>query len=255
MSSPSVVIPEAQPWHHKGGSVGVLLSHGFTGSPASMIPWGKDLAERGYTVSVPRLPGHGTTWRDMNKTTWRDWYGTLDQELNMLKEQCETVFVFGLSMGGSLALRLAQQRPTDVAGLVLVNPAVALARPELKLIPFLSAFVPAIPGIGNDIAKPGMDEYGYDRTPLKALASQLELWSDVRSNLPKVTAPILLFHSMDDHVVDSSSSTIIADGVSSAIYEHIDLTRSYHVATLDWDAPFIMESTAQFLSDRLAERS
>ena len=252
MSSNSVVIPQAQPWSQEGGSVGVLLSHGFTGSPASMIPWGKDLAERGYSVSVPRLPGHGTTWQDMNRTTWRDWYGTLDQALTELTERCEHVFVFGLSMGGALALRLAEKRPADVAGLVLVNPAVHLERPELKLIPYLSKVLPAIPGIGNDIAKPGADEYGYDRTPLRALASQLELWADVRANLSKVTAPTLLFHSTDDHVVDPSSSKIIRDGVSSAFYDHIELSRSFHVATLDWDAPFIMESAAQFLADRLA---
>lgn len=252
MSPDSVVIPQAQPWHHEGGRVGVLLSHGFTGSTASMIPWGKHMAELGYTVSVPRLPGHGTTWKDMNRTTWRDWYGTLDQALTELKDSCDQVFVFGLSMGGTLALRLAEKRPEDVSGLVLVNPAVNLERPELKIIPYLSKVLPAIPGIANDIAKPGGNEYGYDRTPLRALASQLELWSDVRANLDKVTAPVLLFHSTDDHVVDASSSKIIREGVSSQVYDHIELSRSFHVATLDWDAPFIMESSSQFLADLLA---
>ncbi|NLC97699.1 MAG: alpha/beta fold hydrolase [Actinomycetales bacterium] len=251
MSSNSVVIPQAQPWTHEGGSVGILLVHGFTGSPASMVPWGKDLAERGYSVSVPRLPGHGTTWQDMNRTTWRDWYGTADQALTELRERCDQVFVCGLSMGGALALRLAEKRPADVSALVLVNPAVNLDRPELKLIPYLSKVLPAIPGIGNDIAKPDSDEYGYDRTPLRALASQLELWADVRANLSRVTAPVLLFHSTDDHVVDPSSSKIIRDGVSSDVYDHIELSRSFHVATLDWDAPFIMESSAQFIADQL----
>lgn len=252
MSSPSAVLPQARPWHHEGGSVGILLSHGFTGSPASMVPWGKDLASRGYTVAVPRLPGHGTTWQDMNKTTWHDWYGTLDQELNALRETCDQVFVVGLSMGGALALRLAEQRPDDVTGLILVNPAVNLDRLDIKFVPFLAKVLPAIPGIGNDIAKPGVDEHGYDKTPLKALASQLELWRDVRLNLRKVTAPILFFHSTDDHVVDASSAKIIRDGVSSTYYDHIELSRSYHVATIDWDAPFIMESSAQFIHDRLA---
>ncbi|HEY9565305.1 MAG TPA: esterase, partial [Nocardioides sp.] len=58
--------------------VGVLLSHGFTGSPASMKPWGRFLAERGYAVEVPLLPGHGTTWQDMNTTNWDDWYGEIE---------------------------------------------------------------------------------------------------------------------------------------------------------------------------------
>lgn len=218
-----------------------------------MIPWGHDLAARGYTVSVPRLPGHGTTWQEMNRTSWQDWYGELDQELTALRETCDQVFVAGLSMGGALALRLAAQRPDDVAGLILVNPAVNLERRDLKLVPFLSRFIPSLGGIGNDIAKPGVDEHGYKRTPLRALASQLELWKDVRANLHRVKAPLLFFHSADDHVVDASSREIIRSAVSSDWVDVVQLSRSYHVATLDWDAPFIMESSAQFIADRIRD--
>src|SRR4051794_18452631 len=133
----STVMPGAEPFVAKGGRIGVLLSHGFTGSPASMTPWARHLAERGHTVAVPRLPGHGTTWQDMNTTRWDDWYGELDATLSDLRATCDQVVVAGLSMGGCLALRLAQQRPADVDAIVLVNPAVNVKRFDIKLVPAL----------------------------------------------------------------------------------------------------------------------
>jgi len=246
-SSTNVVKSGAEPFSAEGGPVGVLLSHGFTGSPASMVPWGRDLASRGYTVRVPRLPGHGTTWQEMNTTRWADWYGELDAALTDLKSRCETVAVGGLSMGGCLALKLAQDRPDDVDSLVLVNPAINLRRFDVKLVPVLQHLLPSMPGIGNDIKKPGEDEVGYDKTPLKALASQLQMWKQVRADLAKVSAPVLMFRSDEDHVVDDSSKQLILDGVSSDVTEFIPLTDSYHVATIDNDAPMIFEQSASFI--------
>ena len=245
------VVPGAEPFSHDGGPVGVLLSHGFTGSPASMTPWGQYLADRGYTVRVPRLPGHGTTWQDMNRTRWDDWYATIDDALTELRGQCERVAVGGLSMGGGLALRLAEVRPDDIDALVLVNPVVGIKNWQLRLVPALQWLVPAMPGIGNDIKKPGADEVGYDKTPLKALASQLRGWRDARSELGKVIAPLLVFRATDDHVVDATSLGLIRAAVSSKVTEYVTLENSYHVATLDHDAPQIFERSATFIAEHV----
>ncbi|MCW2798615.1 MAG: esterase [Aeromicrobium sp.] len=245
---PVDIKPGAEPFSADGGRIGVLLSHGFTGSPASMTPWARQLAGLGYAVRVPRLPGHGTTWKDMNRTRWQDWYAELDAALTELHDHCDDVVVAGLSMGGCLALRLAEQRPRDVAALVLVNPAVSVARFDVKLVPALQWVVPAMPGIGNDIKKADMDEIGYDKTPLKALASQLKMWKDVRANLASVTQPLLFFRSDDDHVVDVTSKDIILSGVSSTVKDFVELKDSFHVATLDNDAPLIFERTAAFIA-------
>lgn len=247
----STVVPGTDPFHADGGRIGVLLSHGFTGSPASMIPWGQHLAGLGHTVRVPRLPGHGTSWRDMNRTRWTDWYGELDTALTELRATCDHVIVAGLSMGGCLALRLAEQRGDDITALVLVNPAVHLERRDLRLVPALQWVLPSMPGIGNDIKMAGQDEVGYDRTPLKALASQLTMWKDVRAGLPKVDQPLLVFRSDVDHVVDATSVPIILDGVSSTVKELVPLTNSFHVATLDHDAPLIFERTAAFITEHV----
>jgi carboxylesterase len=235
-------IPDA-----KGRRVGVLLSHGFTGSPTSMVPWGQYLAEQGYAVSVPLLPGHGTTWQEMNTTTFDDWYSSLEQDFEKLRARTDVVVVGGLSMGGCLAISLAAHHPKDVAGLVLVNPAVASTNKQLLAVPALKYLVKGMPAIGNDIKKPGVSEHAYPKTPLKALHSMIRAWKQVRDDLPRVTAPVLLFRSAEDHVVDPSSARIILYNVSSRDATERVLANSYHVATLDNDAPQIFEESAEFI--------
>jgi carboxylesterase len=231
-----------------GRRVGVLLSHGFTGSPASMRPWGEYLGARGYGVQVPRLPGHGTTWRELNKLTWDDWYGEIARVFDQLCLDHDAVVVGGLSMGGALALRVAADHPDRVAGVVLVNAAVATKRRDVKLLPVLKHVVPSFPGIGNDIKKPGGDEHCYDRTPLKAIHTLMRAWVPLIEDLPRVTAPLLYFRSAEDHVVDGASQPIITSGVSSTEIIERPLPESYHVATLDNDAELIFEESAEFVA-------
>ena len=85
-------------------SIGVILVHGFTGTPASMRPWAHYLNERGYTVSVPLMPGHGTTWHDLNKVHWRQWPERLQSEIDAMKKKCSKIFLCALSMGGGNSL-------------------------------------------------------------------------------------------------------------------------------------------------------
>jgi carboxylesterase len=248
------IAPTAEPFYadaipdpDDGQRVGVLLSQGFTGSPASMVPWGRFLAEHGYGVSVPRLPGHGTTWQELNRTRWADWYAEVERAFEKLRANCDQVVVGGLSMGGSLVLRLAADRSREVAGIVLVNPAVNIDRKDVLALPILKHVVPSFPGIANDIKKAGVEEHGYDRTPLKATHSMLTSWKRLREDLPKVTQPLLVFTSAVDHVVDPSSARIITSTVSSRDLTQRTLENSYHVATLDNDAPTIFEESAQFI--------
>lgn len=245
-----VIQSHMSPFHADGGPVGVLFCHGFTGSPASLRPWAERTAAAGYTVSLPLLPGHGTVWQELNVTSWRDWYDHVDAEYARLRARCATVFVAGLSMGGSLALRLAEQH-TDVAGLLLVNPALGAVDPLARFAGVLKYLVPATPSIGNDIALEGVDEGAYEMTPVGGVHELFKLWADVRSCLDLVTCPILLFRSSVDHVVPGSSSDTVKRLVSSDDITEVQLPNSYHVATLDHDAHTIEELTLQFL-DRVA---
>ena len=100
------VLPGAEPFSAEGGSIGVVLSHGFTGSPQGLRPWAQHLAAAGCTVRLPRLPGHGTSWPEMNATRWTDWYAEIERMYDELANRCEHVFAGGLSMGGTLVTRL-----------------------------------------------------------------------------------------------------------------------------------------------------
>ncbi|MBF4767269.1 alpha/beta fold hydrolase [Nocardioides agariphilus] len=238
----------ARPELTGGRRVGVLLSHGITGNPTSMTPWGRHLADQGYAVEVPLLPGHGTTWEDANKTTWADWYGRITEVFDKLSAEVDSVVVGGLSMGGAVALRLAADRGDQVAGVVVVNPALASRRKDLLALPLLKHVVGGFPAIGNDIKKPGGNEYPYPKTPLKALHTFVQQWKPLIADLPRITQPLLIFRSADDHVVDSSSVPIITGRVSSRDVTERVLENSYHVATLDNDAETIFEESAAFVA-------
>ena len=238
----------ARPELTGGRRIGVLLSHGFTGQPASMKPWARALADEGYGVIVPRLPGHGTRWQDLNRSTYDEWYGEASRAFDSLCLDHDIVVVAGLSMGGSLVLRLAEDHADKITGVILVNPAVATKRLDVKLLPVLKYLVPAFPGIASDIKKPGTNEYGYTRTPLKAAHSMMIGWRSVVANLGKVTAPVLYFRSRIDHVVDGLSEDVIARGVGSSDFDMVYLEESYHVATLDNDLPEIIRTSLDFLA-------
>jgi carboxylesterase len=241
------ILPGAEPFSHDGSDVGVLLVHGFTSTPQSLRPWAEHLAEAGYTVRLPRLPGHGTTWQEMNRTEWSDWYATVDATFRELLARCRTVVVGGLSMGGALALQLAQNHGPRVAGLVLVNPALKFEDPRLVVLPVLKHLVGALPGIANDIKKAGATELAYTKTPLKAGHSQIVAWRTIIRDLPEVTQPVLLLHSPQDHVVPASSSALVLGKISSQDVQEILLENSYHVATLDNDAPLIFAESVKFI--------
>ncbi|MEV5604861.1 alpha/beta fold hydrolase [Streptomyces sp. NPDC052299] len=245
------VLPGAEPFRHEGGEVGVLLCHGFTGSPQSLRPWAEYLAERGLTVSLPLLPGHGTRWQDMQVTGWQDWYAEVDRELRGLLERCERVFVFGLSMGGALALRLAAKHGDAVSGLVLVNPANKVHGLAAHALPVVRHLVPTTKGLVSDIALEGVAEVGYDRVPLHAAHSVRRFFRLVDGDLPQVTQPLLLLHSPRDHVVPPADSARILSRVSSTDVREVLLEQSYHVATLDHDAKRIFDESHAFIG-RLA---
>lgn len=248
MSTPAIW-PDAEPISIDGGERAMLLCHGFTGSPQSLRDWAEDLGRRGWTVRCPRLPGHGTTWEDLEQTAWTDWYATLDNAMTELTAAGRSVDVAGLSMGGALALRLAELH--DVRTVTLVNPAVSSFDPRFKVVGGLKRVMRSTAAIASDIKRPvTVDEKGeesYDRTPLAAVHQMTRLWAAVRADLGKVTAPLLYFRSREDHVVDNASLLTIFHGVASDDVTVRLCPNSYHVATMDHDAPMIFDESAAWL--------
>jgi carboxylesterase len=142
-----------------------------------------------------------------------------------------------------------------VAGLVLVNPSVTRNKPTEALLPVISRFVGSLPAIASDIKKPGAAETGTDRTPLRAADSLRRFWRVVAADLPKVAAPVLVLHSEVDHVVHPRNTRLVLDRVGSAEKQEILLHESYHVATLDHDAPRIFAESAEFVARVAAARA
>lgn len=227
--------------------VGVLLCHGFPGAPGSLRAWADHLAGQGYQVRLPLLPGHGTHWSDANRTGFDDWLGAVTAELQDLTTRCRAVVVVGLSMGGTLTLRLAELYPTAMAGIVLVNPSVMTLRKDAALLPLLRWVLPAYPGIIGSIAKPGVVEPGYRVIPVRAMYSLSRAWPVVRADLGRITAPTLLLHSRVDPIVEPENAQAVLDGIAATDVTRVVLERSRHVATMDYDAELIFTTADEFI--------
>jgi carboxylesterase len=251
MSTP--MMSGAEPFAFHGGPVGVLLIHGFSGSPGGLRRIGEWLAARGHAVVCPRLPGHGTAWRNLGRTRWQDWANEAIRALKDLDIRVDTLLAFGFSFGGGLALHLAARYPDAVDGVVLVNPWLK-DRPLWAMTPVLKYVAPSTKGVINDIKQSGQDEVGYERIPVKAVAEAVEFHKIVKGELSRVRQPTLVFQSNEDHVIPAGSSALIMDRVGSEEKDLVSLENSYHVATLDNDAELIFERTHEF-AESLASRS
>ncbi|HEX6673607.1 MAG TPA: alpha/beta fold hydrolase [Actinomycetes bacterium] len=240
------VLAGAEPFSFDGGDVGVLLLHGFTGSPQGLRPWGEALREAGFTVRCPRLPGHGTDWRDLAARRAPEMVAASERALDELAERCGKVVVGALSFGGALALHLVATRPDKVRGLVTVNPWLYSKDRRLLLLPVLKLLVASAPGVGSDLADSEARELAYEHVPLRTLASLRSFQRGVRAALPRVTQPLLCFVSRHDHVVDPGNTELVAARAGSDDLRVVWLEHSYHVATLDLERHAIFDGSIEF---------
>ncbi len=231
------------------------MLHGFTGNPQSMRGLALALADAGVTVEMPLLPGHGTEMDDMLPTRWEDWSVAAESAYTDLAARSDAVAVVGLSMGGTLATWLAERHP-EIAGLALVNP--LLMSPDEATVSAVQSMVDGgdevAPGIGSDIAMDGAVEYAYEGLPLRAALSLFAAAGEVEAALESVTCPVIVFTSVQDHVVDPKSSELLVARAKGPV-EQVVLERSYHVATLDYDKDEIEVRTVEFVTSVLAPTS
>ncbi|ASN51755.1 esterase [Sinomonas sp. R1AF57] len=230
------------------GPIGVALSHGFGGSLAGVAPWADALQEAGFRVSAPLLPGHGTSWQDLATRSWGEWYEAYEAAYHELAQDCSTVIAAGLSMGGALALRLAARQ--KVGGAVVVNPALVVDDPRSYVSVLLQHALRSVPGIANDIKLAGADEGAYARLPVRAAHQMKLMFRDTVASLPSASAPLLVFRSTVDRVVTSERSVAaIARLYGGDDIRIVRLRDSYHVATLDNDAPTVFRRSVDFIRE------
>jgi carboxylesterase len=243
------VLPGAEPWSSPGGGPhGALVLHGFTGNPRSVRPVAEALADAGFAVELPRLPGHGTHLEDLLHTRLGDWRAEAERCLGVLRNRLPhdgRIVVVGLSMGGVLTVMLGLAHD-DLAGLVCINTPVELP-PDMA--PAIEAMLESgqetMDSIGGDIADPEADEQSYDATPLRPLLSLLEAESDIRPRLGEIRVPVLIITSRQDHVVPPSNSDMLAAALSGPV-ERLWLEHSYHVAPIDLDRRLVADTVVDF---------
>lgn len=231
----------------------VLLIHGFTATPQVMEPLADHLSAFGFTVSAPMLAGHGGSREQLKASTWQDWYAGCEQELKKLKATHEHVCVCGLSLGGLLTLKLAQDHPQDITALsCLATPlyfdqAVRLIIPVLVYTP-LRWLYPYKKKSGGDIkdesAKNKYESIEY--MPITSIHSLMKLQKVVRKNLGKEVPPTLLIHAQDDSTAPYENRQFLAEHLHSRKVETMTLKNSYHVITIDYDKDLMNAKVADF---------
>lgn len=258
------VIPGAEALTARGNSVthparsrtGVALIHGFTGSPVSMRPLAELLLAQGFSLDVPRLPGHGTHPKDMQRTRYADWRAEVLSAVDRLRTHAERIVLVGLSMGGTLVLDVAASGERDIAGTVSIN-AQLLDREGLtvKLAPLLETLLPLVPASlaglkKDDIAKPSVSELAYDLVSTAAGNSFVRELPRIRERLANLSSPLIVARSPQDHSVPPANSLALLKLVPKA--RELVLERSYHVATLDYDLPLLAARITDFCDELAA---
>jgi carboxylesterase len=241
----TLTMPGAEPFLFPGNRTGVLLIHGFTGSPAAMRGLGEYLNQnQGYTTLGIRLPGHGTQVDDLRRPAWRDWLTTVEDGLNLLRGMCDQVYVAGISMGGVLTLIAANRY--QVQGVAALSTPYGLTGDwRVHLMRPLSLFVPKFKkpaAVGNRA------ETSYAYFVPHAIAEAAELAKLMQESLTKINIPVLLIQSHGDKVIEPNALDLISEQLHRLHPETLWLEKSGHIITLDQEREIVYRKVADFFT-------
>jgi carboxylesterase len=250
------IMPGAEPIYIDQGRTGLLFFHGFTGSPYEGRPFAQHFSQKGYGVWVPLLPGHGTNPDELLTTSYKDWLNFAEQEYQRMTQQYETVIVCGQSMGGALALHVAAKFP--VKGLVTLAAAIHLNNWRTRILPLVGFFRKYRYKVsGPDIAdqKARAESASYTYYPTASVIEFMRLIRHVETELPAVTAPTLLFHALEDHVIPYRTMDYIKKNIASKYIRTVTLRKSYHVISVDYEKELIFSEIEHFINQQIFVKS
>jgi carboxylesterase len=259
------------------GNVGVLLIHGLTGTPTEMKQFGKLIARKGFTVACPELAGHCATIEALSATKWHDWYMSIEKAFDALKQECDHVFVAGLSMGALIALLLAAKRGNQVAGVILLSTTFFYDGwnvPKFKQT-FLLPLVLYTPlkyffhweetspyGIKDERTRAlvhailenrdnqAADKIGYFKTPATVILESVRMINAAKKVLKNVIVPTLIVHATEDDMASIKNAHYTQANISSKIVETFFVDDTYHVLTLDKRKDDVAKRAAQFCKEQ-----
>lgn len=243
------ILEGAEPFLLQGGKKGVLLIHGFTGSPAEMRLLGQFLHDKNYTVLAPRLCGHGTKPEEMAATNWLNWYHSVCDAYYLLKGICDEISVVGLSMGGLLSIELGIAHQ-EIKNIVTISAPIDILDRKLLLLPPIERTVGRYVLRGRRKFTDIAENYSisYRKTPLISIHSLLQLIETIGKNLADLKQPLLIIHSTNDHTAAPQSAEHIYEKCNSSRKELFWLHHSGHIVTLDMEREAAFNKIASFIA-------
>jgi carboxylesterase len=255
--------------HLGGGSTGVLLIHGLSGTPNEMRSTAHALAEAGYTVRIPQLAGHCGTYEDLKATRWQDWLASAEASLLELSKTCDTIVVGGLSTGAILSLHLAALHPDLVQGTVLLAPTlwlngwmipkhaylfrIVLQKPVANLFDFPDMHPHGIKDeairarIRAEMLSGDSSQAGLLVTPGGAVLEHRWLVHAIQKRLGSIRQPTLIIHPREDDYADLNNISYLQRKLGGLV-ETVTLDDSYHVITVDRQRDIVADRTAAFVA-------
>ena len=255
----------------EGGRNGVLLIHGLTGTPKEMRRVGQGMQRAGFMVYGMQLAGHCGSVDDLVATRSADWVRSVHDAIDTFRPRVDRLFVGGLSMGAVLALRMAIDRPGDIAGLALYGVNLLYdgwslswgARFGTQLLPLARRlgigrhrqFAEQPPyGIKDERLRELIVEQmnsgdsaaaGLPGNPWYAVADMVTLGRVVRRDLRRITIPTIAIHARDDDLASVRNAHLVLDRID-APSELVLLDNSYHMVTLDSDRKVVARRSIAF---------
>ncbi|MFX0182519.1 MAG: alpha/beta hydrolase [Candidatus Hodarchaeota archaeon] len=242
----------ANPFFFEGiDDIGVLLVHGFTASPTEMLPLGKFLYKQGYTVHGVRLAGHGTDYRELPKFTWKDWYQSVEDGYNQIKDYCNSVVPIGISMGALLCLYLVHNHPEiKFPKLVLLSPPFGLKSRMANLTPLLRFFL-KFTYKGEETLHYFLKHnlYSYMYRPISSVAQLIRFQRHLNKQNINLTNPTLISYGSLDHMISIPAIyRILKRNFSvTSLVELLELPNSGHILTVEPDSEKLFKKIATFL--------
>jgi carboxylesterase len=228
------------------GDTGILLLHGLSGTPGEVEPLGRYLSDNGISTLGPWLTGHGTSPKELAKTTWQDWAQSAKEAYDVLRSRCSKVFVGGLSMGADQALHLAAHHP--VAGVISMAAPVRIFDFRFNGIAFFRFLQWRTSNLTGGILDPSAPPHiTYPYVATQSLYELKKFMDIVREELPSITVPTLVVQGRKDSMVPPPNGDIILQALGSASKHLLYLDRSDHVVTMDYEKDILFEKALRFI--------